>query len=297
MRLIARNLKELALQVIIFLILTAGGVLFFFYIYLPSETNHGETITVPDLKGVTYDELDRFLTERNLRYFITEDSGYSDQYPPKAVLQQNPLPGDKVKENRKIYLTLNRVSPPTTRMPCLVNGSIKNAQAVLKSYGLKLGSIKYKPALGVNSVLEQWYGGRQYFCDSLEKQKILIPKGSRINLVAADGLGKKRFPVPNLVGKKLDEAEFTLIGSGLNVGAVIFQPLEIIEVVPDDSASIEVEIKTYELGEVVKQNPAYEDSIRVGQTVDLWVAGTEEEYEAKIFADSVSEAENYGEFE
>jgi len=295
MRFFAQNLKELIVQVLIILLISTGGVLFFFYYYLPSITNHGETVTVPDLKGIPYDELDRFVTDRGLRFAITEDSGYSDKYPPLSVLVQSPGPGAKVKENRKLYLTLNRVSPPTTRMPCLVNGSIKNAQAVLRSYGLKLGQIKYKPALGVNSVLEQWYNGKQYTCDSLDKG-VLIPKGSKIDLVAADGLGKKRFPVPNLVGKKLDEAEFTLIGSGLAVGTIIYEPLEMIEIV-EDSLEVGVEIKTYELGEVIRHRPALGDSIRVGQLVDLWVAGTEEEYKAKVEADSIREAEEYGYFE
>ena len=34
--------------------------LVFFYIYLPATTNHGESITVPDLEGIPVDELQDF---------------------------------------------------------------------------------------------------------------------------------------------------------------------------------------------------------------------------------------------
>lgn len=294
MRFLAKNPKELIIQVLALILAGVLLVLFFFYIYLPSTTNHGETITVPNLVGVHYDDLDEFLTDRNLRYTVTEDSAYSDDLPTLTVLQQNPKPNSRVKENRNVYVTLNRVSPPTTRMPCLIDGSIKNAQAVLKSYGLKLGEIKYKPALGVNSVLEQWYNGEQYDCEQL-KEGLLIPKGSKINLVAADGFGRQSLPVPNLIGKSLDEAEIILIGSGLQMGSVIFQEREIVlDTLSSDSVAVMVH--RHEVGEIVKQKPGTDRSIRIGQRVDLWVAGTKEEYDAKVVADSLAEIQEYGEY-
>ena len=106
---------------------------FIFYIYFPFITNHGETITVPNLVGMEIKDLDEFLSDRDLRYEILEDSSYSSEYPPYTVLQQNPSENDKVKENRKIYLTLNSSIPPKIKMPKIINGSVsKNAQLILK---------------------------------------------------------------------------------------------------------------------------------------------------------------------
>ncbi|MEQ8811494.1 MAG: PASTA domain-containing protein, partial [Imperialibacter sp.] len=112
-------LIQLALMVAIAVVFLLG----FFYVYLPNTTNHGETITVPDLEGIPLDELDEFLTDRNLRFEINKDSGFSSQYPALAVLKQFPLPNSKVKENRKIYISLNAKEPPKVRMPQLVDGS------------------------------------------------------------------------------------------------------------------------------------------------------------------------------
>ena len=144
-------IKHLCFILVIGIIL----VLFFFYVYLPVSTNHGETLTVPDVRGVVIDDLDEFLNERNLRFEVTQDSGFSPDYPPLAVLKQLPMPNAKVKENRKIYVTLNAESPPLVRMPKLIGGSVKNAQLVLKTYDLKLGEIIYRPNLAMNYVLDQ----------------------------------------------------------------------------------------------------------------------------------------------
>ena len=97
-----------------FLLASIGilAIYVFFYIYLPISTNHGETLTVPDITGVHLDELDDYLSIRNLRYEISKDSGYSTEIPPLTVLKQFPMPNAQVKQFRKIYLTLNSITPP-----------------------------------------------------------------------------------------------------------------------------------------------------------------------------------------
>ena len=101
-----------------------GSIVFFmFYIYFPFKTNHGDTITVPNLVGMSLEEIDDFLSDRDLRFEILEDSSYNSKYPPFTILQQNPSENEKVKENRKIYLTLNSSIPPKIRMPNIINGS------------------------------------------------------------------------------------------------------------------------------------------------------------------------------
>ena len=139
------------------LMIMIGGIssiiFFIFYIYFPFKTNHGDTITVPNLIGMELNEIDEFLTDRDLRYEILNDSSYSSEYPAYTILQQNPSENEKVKENRKIYLTLNSSIPPKIKMPKIINGSVKNAQLILRSYDLKLGDITYVPDMARNAVL------------------------------------------------------------------------------------------------------------------------------------------------
>jgi len=60
-------------------------IVIFFYWLLPFITNHGETITVPDIKGMHVDDLDDVLLERSLRYEVNRDSGYSADEEPLVV--------------------------------------------------------------------------------------------------------------------------------------------------------------------------------------------------------------------
>ena len=106
------------------LMIMIGGIssiiFFIFYIYFPFITNHGDTITVPNLIGMELNEIDEFLSDRDLRYEILDDSSYSSEYPAYTILQQNPSENEKVKENRKIYLTLNSSIPPKIKMPKII---------------------------------------------------------------------------------------------------------------------------------------------------------------------------------
>src|SRR6476646_6882788 len=105
--------------------LVVGILMFFsiiyFYIYLPNITNHGEFVVVPDLKGMKEDELQSFLEQHKLRFSVN-DSAYTDTLPALSVLRQFPTAGAKVKEHSIVYVSLNRVSPPTLPMPDLTDG-------------------------------------------------------------------------------------------------------------------------------------------------------------------------------
>lgn len=248
-------------------------ILIFFFVYLPSTTRHGETVTVPNLEGMSLLEMDDFLKKRHLNYEVS-DSGYSSQYPPLAILKQFPLAGSYVKENRKIYLTVISKKPKSVNMPDLIDGSLKNAELVLDNAGLKRGKITYKPDLASNAILQQLFKGEKI------KPGAKVEMGSEIDLIVGDGLGQRIFSVPRFIGLPIDEADFSIKGSGLNTGSVIIKVIgeeKMIELV--GLAKI-LEIDTaviIESGNVFHQNPEIGMDIRLGQQVDLWVVSLDEE--------------------
>lgn len=255
-------LKHLGIILGIFLVF----LITFFYIYLPSSTNHGETLTVPDLMGMPLESLDEFLGDRNMRYEVNSDSSYSADYPPFSVLKQYPKAGSKVKENRKIYLSLNAKNPPKVKMPKLVDGSLKNAQLVLQSYGLLLGEIKYVPHQFQNAVLEQNLKGVAV------EEGTYLSKGSKIDLVVGDGLGSS-FSVSNVIGLSEEDAIFILVGSGLKIGKVISEDSE---EVPN--------------GSVLRQFPPAGQSVKIGDIVELVIAQGEASIEDAIIGKELEEA-------
>lgn len=221
----------------------------YFYIYLPAVTNHGESITVPDLKGMNLEELETFLTQHDLRYAVN-DSAYSSEYPPLAVLRQFPQAGAQVKLNRVIYVSLNRIAPPTLPIPDLVDRSLVNADVVLKSIELKRGRIYYEPSPFRNLVKEMRHEGKKI------EPGTRITKGATIDLVVGDGNGPADFKIGNLLGDALETAKFKLMGWNLHLGSIQ---------IPAGMDTTGMEPFVY------KQYPMPGDSVRVGDPIDLWI--------------------------
>lgn len=252
------------------LILMIGGVsliiFFLFYIYFPIKTNHGDTITVPNLIGMELKDIDEFLSDRDLRYEILDDSSYSSEYPPYSILQQNPSENEKVKENRKIYLTLNSSIPPKIKMPKIINGSVKNAQLILKSYDLKLGEITYVPDMARNAVLKMFIEG-----DSISENDLVL-KGSIVDLEVGNGLGNQIFDTPDLINLDLEEARFTIIGSGLRLGNIIYQDSGYYNNKILDEEGNEIFEKVWvNPGKVFRQSPIKSTKVKIGRRINLWI--------------------------
>ncbi len=226
-------------------------ILFFFYIFLPSTTNHGESITVPNLEGMPLSELDKFVVDRDLRFEVS-DSSYSAEYPPYTVLHQFPKADSKVKANRKIFISLNSKNPPTTQMPNLVDKTIQNAGLILKSYELQRGRITTKPD-AFRNVLEQ------NFNEEPIEEGALIAKGSKIDLVIGDGHGITQFEMPSLLGMPPEEAEIIIKGNSLNVGIVFNQG--------EDTPANFV---------VIQQSPKVGRTVRVSSEVNIWLGDRSE---------------------
>ena len=70
-------------------------------------TNHDQKIQVPQLERMELSEVIETLKELDLDYIVIDSASYNPSYPSKSVIEQNPEGGAFVKENRKIYLTLN----------------------------------------------------------------------------------------------------------------------------------------------------------------------------------------------
>lgn len=268
-----KSWKAYAVHLGLMIMVVLSLVLVFFYLYLPSATQHDQTITVPNTRGMQLADMDEFLKKRNLNYEVY-DSIYDQNYPPLSIYTQYPLPGAHVKEHRKIYLTYVKATPDQTNMPNLIDGSLKNAELILENYGLKRGKITYKPDLAPNAVLEQWYNGKKI------EPNTPIEKGSRIDLVVGDGLGQRIFSVPRFIGLPVDEADFAIRASGLNTGSVIINVIDDEKLIELVELAKELEIDTttiIESGAVFQQSPDIGNDIRLGQQVDLWIVSLNEE--------------------
>jgi beta-lactam-binding protein with PASTA domain len=123
-----------------------------------------------------------------------------------------------VKQERTVYLYVTSVLPPHVAMPHLEDRSLRQAVAILETYGLKLAKpVKRKPDVCNGCVLSQEYKGKRI------AEGAQIERGSEITLTVGDGHnGEGTVDIPNLVGLTLREAILRLNESNLNEGAAIY---------------------------------------------------------------------------
>lgn len=214
-------------------------------------TKHGVTVKVPNLRGKTVKEVEDIIESSKLRYFIT-DSVFDPKKKKGSVVDQDPDAGMEVKESRTVYLTMNSHLPPQVKMPNLVDVSLRQAVALLETYGLETGKLSYVPDFAKNAVIKQLYKGKPI------KPGEMIRKGSKIDLVLGDGLSDEKVELPDVRGLTLTEALSQISQAGLNMGAII----------PD--GSVKDSLRAY----VYKQNPSA-GSTNKGNSVDLFLTQDE----------------------
>ena len=233
--------------------------MFFLRIY----TDHGESVEIPDLKGRTSTEVADILDRIELRYEI-RDSVYSLETAPGTVLDQFPKPGQKVKENRTVFITLSAVSQEMILMPQLTDISFRQATNLIEGAGLIAGNIEYKPSEFPNLVLEQKVNGR------IVREGEMIPKGSVVDLVLGTEGNATSSKVPTLFGNDLTEAQLKIQEAFLNLGTVTYD---------ESFTSEEEKIK----GLIWKQSPDPAEIFEVarGTSIDIWLTIDPTKLEAK----------------
>lgn len=243
--------KYFWINVLIYLILFSIS-LWGIMVALDDYTLHGKTITVPDFSGYHTTELENFVADKELTYVVM-DSIYDLEAEKGVVIDQIPKPGQQVKKGRKVYITINANSPKRIAFPDLRDVTLRQANAILETYGIKVDSLKYKPDQCVNCVL----GALK---DTSEiKPGDLVAVEESIVLVLGSGLSDEFIDIPILINTSLDESTQKLASLGLNLGAVSYEDCENAE----DSAT----------AKVFRQIPAHDADERVplGRSISLFL--------------------------
>lgn len=135
-RIIAHLLWMIVVAVLLFVALN---------IWLNSYTRHNDLTVLPSVKYLQVEEAAEILGRHNLRYEII-DSIFNEKATPGMVVEQTPAAETKIKEERIVYLTINAYSPKAVKVPAIINTSLRQAEAQLKSVGLKNIFIEYRPS-------------------------------------------------------------------------------------------------------------------------------------------------------
>ena len=149
--------------------------------WLEQSTHHGEFVRVPDLSKLSVMEMREVIEDANLRYEVLDSANYNPEYPRFSIIEQNPPAGNKVKQNRKIYVTVNPSGYKKVTVPNVIQVTQRNAQSMLRAVGLDVQRVTYIDELGKDMVYYIRYKGKNISAGDK------LPKTSKIELVCGNG--------------------------------------------------------------------------------------------------------------
>lgn len=159
------------------------GLIFITLFILRIYTHHGKSVQVPSFMGLTTSEAMAKGREYNFTIVIS-DSVHVEKAEPGTIIDQVPEPGMKVKQNRKIFLTINAMVAEEIRMPSVVDVSYRHALVILENSGLIPGNVSYEASEFKDLVLRVRYNGNEI------RPGEKINKGRVVDLVLGSGISE-----------------------------------------------------------------------------------------------------------
>ncbi len=182
-------------------------------IYVDYLTNHGETVTIPDLRGSYVEEAEILLSKQGL-FPAVIDSVYVPGRKLGTIIDQIPGPNATVKRNRPVYLIINSRQVHQVSLPELNDVSYRQADAMLQSLGLSVASVESAPSDYKDLVVGVKLGGRSLIAGTR------IPEGSALVLVVGNGKGNVKVEVPFLKGMNLEDATQAALAESFVIGTL-----------------------------------------------------------------------------
>lgn len=255
--------SKIFLKNLLVMIVSGGLFLVVLFWSLSWYTLHGESIEVPNLINLSVSEADKLLKNRDLN-FIVSDSICMDcetNLIGGLIKEQHPKPKSRVKESRKIYLTITRHVPcgSTIKYDDLIGQPLKFVQRKLKGMHLKIGSLKYISGKAANTIAKVSLGERPIFEErgpnEAKAEDKYIPYCTPLNLVLYEGMDAAPKRVPDLVCTQYGEADFSIKTNQFNLGDVY----------------IDKGVTDTTLAYVWKQTPAPGEFASMGTGIRLWL--------------------------
>ncbi|WP_328789614.1 Stk1 family PASTA domain-containing Ser/Thr kinase [Streptomyces sp. NBC_00273] len=224
-------------------LLVAAGVLVLVGAILIGHSLFNETAdnrpTVPKLIGQTLERAQKSGDSVGLKVVKGPDAPCEDQ-PKGNVCKQDPAADTKVDDGATITVTVS-TGAPKVAVPSVVNLKFEDAEKLLKEKGLQVDRKPQESARAAGTVLEQSPNGGE------------AERNSVVTLTVAKEISKA--DVPELRGKKKDEAIKALTDANLRLGSVT-----------------ESEQPGAVPGTIIDQQFAAGQQLEVGKTVNVTIA-------------------------
>ena len=191
------------------------GFILLVIVFLRIVTRHGEAIELPDFTSMQVEDAMLVADDQGFELIVI-DSVFELNKKGGLILSQNPLPGERVKRNRKVYLSITKNKAdeiPSGRLPILYGKSYDR-----KSRELKQGFDIFTKILDTRFdagpegyILAVVYEGDTIVSANERKTDVMIEKGATLGFIVSKSLGGE-IEMPNLVCKTYAEALFLCRG-------------------------------------------------------------------------------------
>lgn len=206
------------IYIFLFLLLIVVLVIFWLRFY----TNHGQKLEMPDYEQSYLADAQRDAKERSFQ-IIVNDSVHIVGKDGGIIIDQNPKVGAKVKENRKVYVTITKYKPDTWNfddLPQLYGNDFeqKRRELTYMEINSNIRGYEYDPG-EPNYILEVWYNDEIISSKNIERKDIVIEKGGTLDFVLSEQSGGST-QIPDLRCMQLSSLLFYLPNVKLSLGVV-----------------------------------------------------------------------------
>ncbi len=234
---------NVCLAIVVALVLLIIGVR-----WMKHYTLHGNEVTIPRITGMTEEEAQIVLRSSDM-FMVIVDSTFSNKAPLGTIVEQTPPAFSHAKPGRPVYVVMNARTKRMIPLPDLRDVSYRQAEATLRTIGLKVGEVLYEPSLYPDNVLDIRDGE-----NSLE-EGTRLEEGTSVTLVIGRRQGNRMVNVPALLGMSLAQARSTLLNVGLTIGVFEYD----VEPTPE----------TLESYIIFRQMPVEGTPLQEGSTVNI----------------------------
>ncbi len=167
-------------------------------------------VEVPDLLGKDLADARKDAAQVGLHLELQNEGIHHPEIPENHIISQYPLGGERVRQTRKIIVTIS-LGPAVLTVPDLTNLSLREARILLENQKLTVGDIEeiYSDEFARGTVISQYPAAGEEILLETEID-LLVSKGPEPNMV----------PVPNLIGLSLEEAIEKLEGLNFKIGNI-----------------------------------------------------------------------------
>jgi len=216
------------------------GVLVFNGLVMPRLIHGIGHVEVPDLRNLTLEQAERALRPGGLQLSRAGER-FDPGVPRGFILDQDPAPGTTVRGRKRISVVVS-LGEEFSSVPELSGESQRNAEQLLRSAGLTLGSVTRAPHEEV---------GEGLVAGSDPGPESVLPQGSPVHLLVSTGPGEESFVMPDLAGREIGGVRRQLEALGFRVTT------------PHGAAA---------MGTIVSQRPAA--GSRITRSVDIVLQAT-----------------------